>query len=389
MAIPSARAACAALLASILVLALPQPGIAQGPPAPPVTVAAPLQRNVAEWDEFTGRFVADEIVEVRPRVEGFIAQVHFRDGDLVEKGALLFTIDKRPYTIALDVARAEVARSEAQVELARSDVERARPLVASRAIPERELDARQSQLRVTQASLASARANVRKAELDLEWCEVRAPIAGRISDRRIDAGNLVTTSGQNGATLLTTIVRLDPIKFEFDAAEADYIKYARLARQGTRPDSRTARNRVQVRLSDEREWSRTGVVEFVDNVLNTRSGTIRGRAVFANADLFLTPGMFGRLRVWGGDAEALLVPDSAIASDQARKVVLTVNAENQVVAKVVTLGPLEAGLRVIRAGLDPSDRVVISGQANPFVRPGSRVTPSPGEIRAEGGTPQG
>jgi len=354
---------------------------AQGPPPPQVTVASPLVRSVSEWDEFTGRFVADESVEVRSRVEGFIASVSFRDGEFVKKGQPLFTIDKRPYAIALDIARAEVARAEAQLELARSDVERARPLVASRAIPERELDSRQAQLRVTQAQLASARANVRNAELNLEWCEVRAPIDGRLSDRRVDVGNLVTTSGPSGSTLLTTIVRIDPIKFEFDAAETDFLKYSRVARDAHRPSSSEAGNPVQVRLADEKTWTRDGRIDFVDNVLNVRAGTIRGRAVFANPDMLLTPGMFGRLRLWAGDAPALLVPDSSIASDQARKVVLTVGPENQVVGKVVTLGPLEAGLRVIRSGLEPTDRVIISGQASPFVRPGGRVVPNQGEIK--------
>jgi RND family efflux transporter MFP subunit len=359
------------------------PAAAQMPP-PQVTVAAPLARMITEWDEQTGRFEAIETVEVRARVSGFIERIHFRDGDAVSRGDPLFTIDQRPFQIAVDIAEAEVTRTQAQVALAQSEVERALPLVQSRTLPQRELDTREAQRRQAFAGLQAAEANLRNAKLNLEWTEVRAPLAGRISDRRVDVGNLVTGGTAGGqATLLTTIVRLDPIHFVFDVSEADYLKYSRLARDGTRPSGRDNLLPVRLRLSDEARFSRDGRLDFVDNVVNPRAGTIRARAVFANPDAFLTPGLFGRLRLFAGEGEALLVPDSAIASDQARKVVLVVGADDVVAPRVVTLGPIVDGLRVVRSGLRVDERVIINGQANPFVRPGARVTPQPGEIKPD------
>lgn len=366
-----------ALSACLLLAMLPLAGAAQ-PPPPAVTVATPLVRTIAEWDEFTGRFEAFAQVEVRPRVSGFIAQIHFRDGQLVQEGALLFTIDQRPYRIALDSAEADVARAQAQVDLAQNDVERALPLVQSRSIPQRELDSRQAQARIALAALLSARAAVANARLNFEWTQVTAPITGRLSDRRVDVGNLVSAEA---ATLLTTIVRLNPIHLVFDASETDYLKYSRLFLSGARPSGRESPHPVQVRLSDEAAFSREGTLDFVDNVLNPRAGTIRGRAVLQNPDAFLTPGMFGRMRLWAGDNEALLVPDSAVGSDQARKVLLVVGSDDVVVPRVVTLGPIADGLRVIRTGLEKADRVIINGQANPFVRPGARVRPTAGTIQ--------
>ncbi len=376
-------ARAAALAAAILVATAGLPVLAQMPP-PPVTVATPLARTITEWDEHTGRFEAVETVEVRARVSGFIEAIHFRDGDTVARGDLLFTIDQRPFQIAVEVAEAEVTRTRAQVQLAQSEVERAIPLVQTRTLPQRELDTRQAQLRQSFAGLQSAQANLRNAQLNLEWTEVRAPLAGRISDRRVDVGNLIT-GGTTGAqaTLLTTIVRLDPIHFLFDVSETDYLKYSRLARDGSRPSGRDQMLPVRVRLSDEAAYTREGKLDFVDNVVNPRSGTLRGRAVFENADSFLTPGLFGRLRLFAGQGEALLIPDAAIAADQARKIVLVVGANDTVEPRVVTPGPIIDGLRVIRSGLRVDDRVIINGQANPFVRPGARVMPQPGEIKAE------
>lgn len=376
------RALVPAVLLTVGVALTPQAVWAQGaPPAPPVTAAPPLAQKVTQWDEYTGRFEAFERVELRPRVSGYIDQVHFRDGQIVKKGDLLFTIDPRPYEIALESARADVARTRAQVRLNETDVERAQGLIKNQTITGRDLDQRQAALSVARAQLAAAEAAVKTAALNLEWTQVRAPIAGRISDKRVDIGNLVA-SGQS-PTLLTTIVRTDPVHFLFDASEADYIRYARLAKSGQRPSNRDSNGSipVQVRLGDETEWKRQGTLDFIDNELNGRSGTIRGRAVFENGDQFLTSGTFGRLRLWGGEYEALLVPDSAIVSDQARKVVLTVGPDNKVVPKIVTLGGVEDGLRVIREGLTGGETVIIGGLANPFVRPGAPVTPMPGEIK--------
>jgi len=353
---------------------------AQGaPPAPPVQVATPLAKRITNWDEFTGRFEASEQVDVRARVSGFIDNVHFRDGSLVQKGDLLFTIDQRPYKLAVDVARAEVARAKAQVELAQNEVERAEGLTQNRTITARDVDQRRANLNSAVGSLQGAEANLKNAELNLEWTEVRAPLAGRISNRRVDPGNLIA-GGQSGASLLTTIVAVAPIYFTFDISEADFLRYTRLSnpREEAAKDSGAV---VEVRLSDEPKWGRRGKVNFFDNALNSRSATIRGRAVFENKDQFLTPGVFGRLRFFAGESDALLVPDTVIASDQANKIVLTVGPENKVVPKPVVLGPLSEGLRVIRSGLTREDKVIVGGNANPMVRPGVAVSPQPGEIK--------
>ncbi|MGL5447602.1 MAG: efflux RND transporter periplasmic adaptor subunit [Rhabdaerophilum sp.] len=352
-----------------------------GPPAPTVQVAQPLQKRITQWDEYTGRFEARSQVEIRARVSGFIENIHFRDGQLINKGDLLFTIDPRPYELSVEAARAEVGRTKAQVQLADSELDRAEGLTRNQTITARDLDQRKSNVSVARALQQAAEANLKNAELNLEWTKVTAPISGRISDRRVDAGNLIA-GGQGSATLLTTIVALDPIDFTFEASEADYLRYSRLNQEGSRPSGREQAHPVQIRLADERDWKRTGSLQFIDNQLNPRTGTIRGRAAIDNKDHFLTPGTFGRMRLFAGEADGLLVPDSVIVSDQTRKIVLTVGPENKIVPKVVVLGPIVDGLRVIREGLTPADKVVVNGIANPMVRPGVTVSPQPGEIRA-------
>ncbi len=349
-------------------------------PAPPVTVAPPLSKKITEWDEYTGRFEAVETIEVRARVSGFIDSVAFKDGQLVKKGDLLYTLDKRPYQIAVESARADINKAKAAIAFAENEVERVEPLIRSGAVTARDADQRRANLRQAQAQLESAVAQLKTAELNLEWSEVRASSAGRISDTKVNAGNLVA-GGTSGTTLLTTIVSIDPIRFIFDASEADYLRYSRQNKNGERVTSRESSNPVRVRIGDETGWDRAGKMDFVDNQINTRSGTIRGRAIFDNSDGFLTPGTFGRLRLFGGETEAFLVPDASIVSDQARKVIMTVGAEDKVVPKPVTLGPIVDGLRVIRSGLSANDAVIIGGLANPFVRPGSKVVPSTGEIK--------
>lgn len=361
------------------VFVTPRAARAQG--APPVQVAEPTARHVTNWDEFTGRFEASEQVEVRARVSGFIEAVHFRDGDLVKKGDLLFTIDQRPYLLAVDAARAELARAKAQVQLAQNEVDRAQGLTLSRTITARDVDQRHAALTGALGTQQAAEANLKTAELNLEWTEVRAPLTGRISNRRVDPGNLIS-GGQTGASLLTTIVAVAPIYFTFDISEADYLRYSRGDGKLRQEYAGSGGMRAQVRLADETEWSRNGRIDFVDNALNARSGTIRGRVVFANKDGFLSPGVFGRLRLHTGEMNALLVPDAVIASDQANKVVLTVGAENKVVPKPVLLGAISNGLRIIRGGLEATDKVIVGGFANPMVRPGVTVTPLPGEIKA-------
>ena len=296
---------------------------ASSPQPPPVTVAHPLQKKITEWDEYTGRFVPLASVEVRARVSGFIDSIHFTDGQIVKQGDLLFVIDPRPYKLAVEQATADVERAKARLEIATLDVERAAPLARSQTLTAREFDTRKSTQREAAGQVASAEAALNQAKLNLEWTEVRAPLSGRISDRRVDAGNLIS-GGQTGATLLTVIVSIDPIRFAFDGSEADYLRYVHLARAGRRPSSRDAPNPVSVRLADESDYKHHGKMDFVDNVVNPRTGTIRGRAIFENKDGVLLPGFFGRLRLFGGEHDALLVPDSAIASDQSRKIVFTV-----------------------------------------------------------------
>ncbi len=353
---------------------------ASQPPPPPVTVAKPLKKRITEWDEFTGRFEAVETVDVRARVSGFLDRIHFRDGQIVKKGELLFTIDKRPFEIAVEQAKAQVDQAQAQLDLANSDVERARPLLERRTITGREFESREATARGALASLSEARAQLKNAELNLEWTEVDSPITGRISDTPIDVGNLIA-GGQNGATVLTRIVSLDPIHFEFEGSEADYLKYTRLARSGQRPSSRDSANPVAVRLIDEQDFRHRGNMDFVDNAIDPRSGTIKGRAIFENKDTLLLPGMFGRMRLFGGDFDAILIPDDAIASDQARKIVMSVTPDGEVTPKVVTLGPMVFGLRVVRTGLSASDQIIISGMQR--ARPGQKVKPEVGEIAAE------
>ena len=355
-----------------------KPAASSAPP-PSVAVARPLQKTITEWDEYTGRFAAVETVEVRARVSGFIDSVHFKEGQLVNQGDLLFVIDPRPYRLAVEQAKADVERTKAKLEIATLDVQRATPLVRSQTLTEREFDTRRATERDAAAQVGSLEAALKQAELNLAWTEVRAPIAGRISDRRVDAGNLIT-GGPSGATLLTTIVSIDPIHFVFDGSEADFLRYVRLAAAGTRPSSRDVQNPVSVRLADEPDYKHRGRMDFVDNTLNPKTGTIRGRAVFDNKDGLLTPGFFGRLRLFGGEQEALLVPDSAIASDQASKIVFTVADDGTVGTKRVELGPIVDGLRVIRSGLAPTDRIVIEGLQR--ARPGQKVTAEDGKIEA-------
>lgn len=376
---PVLRLAALAAAGGLLAACDSGPAALSAPPPPPVTVSQPLQRSITEWDEFTGRFQAAESVEIRARVSGFIDKIHFRDGQIVKQGELLFVIDPRPYALAVEQANADVERARARLTLATLDVERATPLARTQTLTERELDTRRSNQQEAAAQVASSEALLKQAQLNLEWTEVRAPIGGRISDRRVDAGNLIS-GGQTGATLLTVIVALDPIYFMFDGSEADLLRYKRLDAAGIRPSFRTGEHPVAVRLLDETDYKHQGKLNFVDNVLNPRTGTIRGRATFENKDGMLTPGNFGRLRLLIGDQNALLLPDSAIVSDQSRKMVFTVADDGTVGTKLVELGPIVDGLRLIRSGLTATDRIVIDGVQR--ARPGQKVKPEDGKIAA-------
>ena len=365
-------------LTGLLLSACGKSNAPQGQAAPSVTVAPPLAKKVTDWDEYTGRFTAVQSVELRARVSGYLDSIKFTDGQLVEKGQLLFVIDPRPFQATLDKARADLKVQESQRDLARLDLARATKLLAARAVSQEEYDTRAQNSAQTEASVASAAAAVRNAELDLEFTDIRAPFAGRIGDRKIDIGNLVS-GGSSGATELATIVSQDPIYFEFDASEADYLKYVRLSEAGTRRSSRDAPNEVSVKLMDELKWSHAGHMNFVDNQLDPNSGTVRGRAVLANPGALFQPGMFARLRLIGsGQYDALLLPDEAIVSDQATKLVMVVGEDGTVAPHPVALGPKVDGLRVIRSGIAASDKVVISGLTR--ARPGAKVTPQEGKI---------
>ncbi|MGI4876031.1 MAG: efflux RND transporter periplasmic adaptor subunit [Janthinobacterium lividum] len=371
------------LLAALLALAsCGKKDEAGPPPAPPeVTVAPPLMQPVVDWDDYTGRFEAVDQVDVRPRVSGYLQSLNFRDGQFARKGQLLFVIDPRPFEAVLAQAKADEARTRAAAEVARTIFERTRNLLALKAVSQEEFDNAKASFDQAQASVGSAEANSRAKALDVEFTRVTAPAAGRLSDRRVSVGNYVTS----GTTVLTTIVSLNPIHFVFTGSEAVYLKYQRANRAGTRPSSRLAANPVDIRLGDEAEYRWHGRMDFVDNALDLGSGTIRGRAVVRNPDGLLTPGMFGHMRLLGsGTYQGLLIPEDAVVTDQTRKVALVVGPDNKVMQRVVELGPLVDGLRVVRSGLGPSDRVVIAGvqraQAGSTVRVklGKIVPPAPG-----------
>src|SRR5579859_5792163 len=373
---PSRVTACLMMAALLLSACDGKDKAPQAPAAPSVTVAQPLPRKVTDWDEYTGRFTAVQSVELRAQVSGYLDAIKFTDGQLVEKGQLLFVIDQRPYQATLDKARADLKVQESQRDLAKLDLARATKLLAARAVSQEEYDTRAQSSQETEASVASAKAAMRNAALNLEFTEIRAPFAGRIGDRKIDIGNLV-----GGGTLLSTIVSQDPIYFEFEGSEADYLKYVRLSQAGTRPSSRDAANQVYVKLMDEAKWTHQGRMNFVDNQLDPNSGTVRGRAVLTNAGSLFQPGMFGRLRLIGsGQYDALLLPDEAIVSDQSTKLVFTVGEDGTVVPHPVVLGPKVDGLRVIKSGVAATDKVIISGLTR--ARPGAKVTPQEGKITA-------
>jgi RND family efflux transporter MFP subunit len=353
----------------------PQQPARAAPPPPNVTVSKPVTRTVVDQDEYVGRFVAVDAVEIRARVSGYLQSVHFIDGQMVKKGDVLFTIDRRPYQIALDQARANLAQARANLAFTEADLARAQQLVRDRTITEQLFDQRTQAKRVAEASVAANEAIVRQAELDFGFSELRAPVDGRIGDRRVSPGNLVTGGTQGNTTLLATIVSIDPIRFEFTFDEASFLRYERFAKRSDDPNR--PGTPVQLKLISESDFGHAGHIDFIDNAISQSSGTIRGRAVFANPVGLFTPGMFGRIRVAGSPPyEALLVPDPAIGTEQARKFVYMVDAEDTARQKYVTLGQIQEGLRVVKDGLSANDRIIVSGLT--MVRPGSKVAPQEG-----------
>jgi len=344
------------------------------PPVMPVTVAAPLVQEVVDWDDYVGRFEAVQNVEVKPRATGYLQAVHFTDGQYVRAGQLLFTIDPRPSQAALAQAQAQLARAQATLANARTELARSRTLAAQQAASTEEVEQRQAAVRAGEADIAAARAGIRAQQLGLGFTRVVAPISGRISERRVDAGNSVTAD----ETILTTIVSTNPLHFAFDGSESLLLKNQRQSGVGG------AGTPVRIRLQDEATYTHAGRVDFVDSVVRTGSGTVRARAVVPNPDGFIKPGMYGQARVVASQPyRAMLVPDTAIVTDAARRVVYVTDPKGTVLARPVALGPLIGNLRVVRSGIGPKDRVIINGIQR--ARPGQKVKPVLGHIRAEGG----
>ena len=370
------RCFAAPILAAALCVTLAACAKKPPPPQPPaVTVATPLQMSIVDWDDYDGQFEAPESVDVRPRVSGYLVALGFKDGEYVRKGQRLFKIDPRPYQAALDQAKGQEAHDVAALANAKSQADRGKVLLADHAVSQQAYDQLVANQRQAEADLAAARATVQTNALNLSWTDVLAPVAGRVSDRRASVGNLVAAD----TTVLTNIVSLDPIWFGFTGSEAMYLKYQRANEAGTRISSRVRSNPVEVRLQDEPTFRWKGHMDFVDNALDPSSGTIRARAVIDNPTHFLTPGMFGHLRLLGSGAyPALLIPDQATATDQVREVVYVLGPGGKVIVRQVQLGPLYGGLRVIREGLGPNDQVIIDGVQR--VRGGIEVMARQGRI---------
>jgi membrane fusion protein, multidrug efflux system len=345
----------------------------------PVTVAQPVKRTVTDWDEFTGRFEAVEEVQVRPRVGGYVTNVEFKDGDMVHAGDLLYVIDSRPFEAVAAQANGQLADARAKTELAKRDLDRGLALVQSSAVSEQLVDQRRQALQAAHAAEMVAEGALKAAQLNIEFTHVLAPITGRVSRHLISLGNLVQGSDTGTSTLLTTIVSVDPIYIYFDVDEATYLRNNKLWFEGKRPSSRDTANPVQVTLSGETKPSHDGHMDFLDNRLDVSTGTLRSRAVIGNHDLSILPGQFGRVRLIGSSPyEALLLPDTAIATDQSRKIVFVVKDDNTVEARTVVLGPLDDGLRVIREGLKAEDHVIVDGIQR--ARVGAKVNPHKAEI---------
>ncbi len=354
------------------------------PPPPQVTVSKPLIKEMREWSDFTGQFEARESVEVRARVSGYLESVNFTDGQLVKKGDLLFVIEPKPFELALETAKAQLAQSEAQLELAKAQLERTAQLRKNDYATQETYDERLAQVNIASASRDAAIAAVNQAQLNLDYTRVTAPVSGRVGRHEVSVGNLIMggTSGTSTTTLLTTIVSLDPIWLTFFVSEGDGMTYKRLVQKGEVKSARENAIEVEGQLMDEKTWTLKGTIDFVDNQYDRNSGTIRVRASFPNANLFITPGQFGRVRVpMSQDKPTMLVPDAAVVTDQSVKLLLTVAPDGTVVPKPVELGPVtDDNLRVVRSGITADDEVIINGLLR--ARPGQKVTPVQGKIEA-------
>jgi multidrug efflux system membrane fusion protein len=343
-------------------------------PPPQVTVAKVECKPVIESDEFTGRLEAVDHVEIRPRVSGQLDSVHFQEGAIVQKGELLFTIDPRPFQAEVDRLKAELERAKAQLARSQSDFARAERLHNNNGMSVEEYDRRNSARAEAEAQVASVEASLRGAELNLEFTHIVSPITGRVSRAEVTRGNLVTSGGGGPATLLTTVVSLDPVYAYFDADEQTYLRYGKLARAGKKGTNGEANGPIYLGLAGEEDFPHKGVVNFIDNQVNPTTGTIRARGVFTNKDFSLTPGLFARLKLAGGETiRGCQIDDAGVGTDLNQKFVLVVDANNAVAYRPVTLGPMVNGLRVVRDGLHEGDVVVVNGLQR--VRPGMNVTP--------------
>jgi len=343
------------------------------PPPPPVTVAKPLSTELVEWDEFIGRLDAPESVEIRARVSGYLEKIHFREGSDVKAGDLLFTIDPRPYQAVVDRAQADAERAEVRVELSKMEAKRAKGLIESKAIAIEEIEQRNQALADSEAGLRSARATLEEARLNLEFTQLKSPITGRIGDVLITQGNLINGGSNNSnATVLTTVVSVDPIHCYLDVDEQSALKYRELRRLGERASALDEQIPAEMALASEQGYPHKGVIDFVDNRLDPGTGVIRSRALFPNPGGLMAPGFFARVRIPGsGKYTALLVHDNAVGSDQGEPFLFVVGADDVVKQVPVTIGPMHEGLRIVKTGVTKEDRIVVNGMA--LVRPGMKV----------------
>jgi RND family efflux transporter MFP subunit len=356
------------------------------PPTPVVTVSQPMKREVDARAGFLGQFSAIDRVEIRAQVGGTLTEIHFKDGQIVHKGDLLFVIDPRPYEIRLEQAKAALVTASARVALANNQLYRAQSLKRNEFATQETVDQRTNDQDASKAAVEDAQARVRDAELDLEYCHVRAPFTGRIGARQVSLGSLIAGSraATSPTTLLTTLVSLDPLYLDFDMSESDFLTFSRERARIGGPLA----NKVGIALSDETSFAREGTLDFIDNALDRSSGTIHARATVPNGDLFLAPGQFARLRVAiAPPAPVYLLPDAAVVLDQSQRLVMTVGPDATVKPKIVTTGDLRGGLRVIQSGLDPTDRVVIDGLVRAI--PGTKVAPQDGTIHYDPTADQG
>jgi len=371
----------AVMCAGLLLVGCGKQAQRTAPPPPTVSVIQPVAREVVEWDEFTGRLESPETVEICARVNGYLEKVHFKEGKEVKKGALLFTIDPRPYRAESERAEAEYERAKSQEELARNDAARAARLIETKAISVEEFDTKTRTHASAAAVVKSAKAALDLALLNLEFTEVRSPIDGRTSRAIVTEGNLVSGGlGGAGATLLTTVVSQNPLHCYVDVDERAILKYLQLRREGKRVSARDAEIPVELALANDTGFPHTGFVDFVDNKVDPSTGTVRCRGVIANSDHSLSPGLFARVRIHGsGKYHAFLLPDRAFGSDQSQKFVYVVSEENKVEYRPVKLGPIIDGLRVVKEGVKPLEKVIVEGLIR--VRPGVLVDAKPFEAK--------